>query len=297
MRSMTGYGEASGRGPRRAITVTMKAVNHRFLDLQLRLGDEARSSEAALRELLARELVRGRVEVRVEARTLGEGAARVEVDTDLVRAVHRAMRHLADGGLLEAGLTAGDVLRIPTALRIEAAAGAGGWEEGDEELLAGTAAAAVAQLVAGRETEGAALAAVLRERLVGLEGAVERLDELRGPALEEGAAALRRRVAELLEGHGGQGLDEGRVAQEVALMADRGDVSEEIDRLRSHVSHFRRVMAEAGANGKRLDFLTQEIFRELNTLGAKCRNAEMIRVVLDAKVLCEQVREQVQNVE
>jgi uncharacterized protein (TIGR00255 family) len=294
MRSMTGYGEASGRGERRTITVTMKAVNHRFLDLQLRLGDEARASEAALRELLARELVRGRVEVRVETRTLGDGAgaARVEVDTELVRAVHQAMRHLADAGVLESGLTAGDVLRIPAALRIEA--GVGGWEEGDDELLIRTALAAVAQLVAGRETEGAALAFVLGERLAALEAAVERLDALRGPVLEEGAAALRRRVADLL---GGQGLDEGRVAQEVALMADRGDVSEEIDRLRSHGGHFRGVMAEAGANGKRLDFLTQEIFRELNTLGAKCRNAEMVRLVLDAKVLCEQVREQVQNVE
>jgi uncharacterized protein (TIGR00255 family) len=292
MRSMTGYGEASGRGERRAITVTMKAVNHRFLDLQLRLGDDARSSEAALRELLSRELMRGRVEVRVESRSPAEGGARVEVDTELVRAVHDAVRHLADAGVVEGGLSAGDVLRIPGALRIEA--GIGGWEEEDELLLLGAAAAAVAQLVAGRETEGAALAAVLGERMAALGEAVRRLDELRAPALEEGAAALRRRVAELLAG---QGLDEGRVAQEVALMADRGDVSEEIDRLRSHLSHFRGVMAEGGANGKRLDFLTQEIFRELNTLGAKCRNAEMVRLVLDAKVLCEQVREQVQNVE
>jgi uncharacterized protein (TIGR00255 family) len=292
MRSMTGYGEASGRGERRAITVTIKAVNHRFFDLQLRLGDEARGSEAALRELLARELVRGRVEVRVEARTLGERGTSVEVDTELVRAVHQAVRHLADAGVVEGGLTAGDVLRIPAALRIET--GTGGWEEGDEAILMAAAAAAVAQLVAGRETEGLALEAVLRERLTALDTSVARLDELRGPALEEGVAALRWRVAELL---GGQGLDEARVAQEVALMADRGDVSEEIDRLRSHLDHFRGVMAEAGANGKRLDFLTQEIFRELNTLGAKCRNAEMVRLVLDAKVLCEQVREQVQNVE
>ncbi|HEV3074682.1 MAG TPA: DUF1732 domain-containing protein, partial [Thermoanaerobaculia bacterium] len=112
--------------------------------------------------------------------------------------------------------------------------------------------------------------------------------------LEESAAALRRRVSELL---GGQPLDESRVAQEVALLADRGDVSEELDRLRSHLGHFRTVAAESGATGKRLDFLTQEIFRELNTLGAKCRNAAMVRAVLEAKALCEQLREQVQNVE
>ena len=292
MRSMTGYGEASGHHARRAITVTLKAVNHRFLDVQLRLGDELRSSEAALRELLARELTRGRVEARVEVRAAGERGSSVEVDLELVRAVHAAVRDLVDAGVLAGGLTAGDLLRLPAALRIESAAA--GWDEQDEELLLRTAAAAVAQLTAGREAEGAALAAILRERVEALAATVEKLDALRGPALEESAAALRRRVAELLAG---QPLDESRVAQEVALLADRGDVSEEIDRLRSHLTHFESIAAAGGATGKRLDFLAQEIFRELNTLGAKCRNAEMVRAVLEAKALCEQLREQVQNVE
>ncbi|MBV8201089.1 MAG: YicC family protein [Acidobacteria bacterium] len=292
MRSMTGYGEASGRNPRRAVTVTLKAVNHRFLDVALRLGDELRASEVALRELLARELSRGRVEARVEVRALGERGGAVAVDVELVRAVHAAVRELLDRGVLTAGLTAGDLLRMPSALRVASATE--GWDELDEELLLSVAAAAAAQLTASREAEGAGLAAALAERLSMLGASVERLDALRGPALEESAAALRRRVAELLAG---QPLDESRVAQEVAILADRGDVSEEIDRLRSHLGHFRTVAAEAGATGKRLDFLIQEIFRELNTLGAKCRNAAMVREVLEAKALCEQLREQVQNVE
>jgi uncharacterized protein (TIGR00255 family) len=142
--------------------------------------------------------------------------------------------------------------------------------------------------------EGANLAAVMEERTRALGVIVARLDTLRAPVREELGSALRRRVEELL---GGQNLDEVRVAQEVALLVDRSDVSEEIDRLRSHLDHFRSILRDAGPAGKRLDFLTQEIFRELNTLGAKCRNAEMTRAVLDAKVLCEQIREQVQNVE
>ena len=292
MRSMTGYGEASGRNACRSVTVALKAVNHRFLDVQLRLSDELRASEAALRELLARELVRGRIEARVEVRAAGQRESAVEVDGDLVRAVHAAVRELLDAGVLTGGLTAGDLLRMPSALRVASAAE--GWVEHDEELLLSTAAAALTQLTAGREAEGAGLAAVLEERLVALDATVALLEALRGPALEESAAALRRRVAELL---GGTPLDEARVAQEVALLADRGDVSEELDRLRSHLGHFRTVAAEAGATGKRLDFLTQEILRELNTLGAKCRNAAMVRAVLEAKALCEQLREQVQNVE
>ena len=292
MRSMTGYGEASGRNARRSVTVALKAVNHRFLDVQLRLSDELRASEAALRELLARELVRGRIEARVEVRASGQRESAVEVDRDLVRAVHAAVRELLEAGVLSGGLTAGDLLRMPSAIRVASAAE--GWDELDEDLLLSTAAAAVAQLTAGREAEGAGLAAALGERLAGLDATVALLEALRGPALEESAAALRRRISELL---GSQPLDESRVAQEVALLADRGDVSEELDRLRSHLGHFRTVAAEAGATGKRLDFLTQEIFRELNTLGAKCRNAAMVRAVLEAKALCEQLREQVQNVE
>jgi uncharacterized protein (TIGR00255 family) len=292
MRSMTGYGEASGESARHGVTVSLKAVNHRFFDLVLRLGDELRSSEQALRDVLGKEVSRGRVEARVEVRPVAERKATVQVHMGVVREAHAAIHQLAEAGLVERGLSAGDLLRIPEAFRVEIASEE--WSPEDHELLLRVAGDAVAQLVAGRETEGANLAAVMEERTHALDTIVARLDTLRGPVREELGAALRRRVDELL---GGQSLDEARVAQEVALLVDRSDVSEEIDRLRSHLDHFRSILRDAGPAGKRLDFLTQEIFRELNTLGAKCRNAEMTRAVLDAKVLCEQIREQVQNVE
>jgi uncharacterized protein (TIGR00255 family) len=292
MRSMTGYGEASGENARHGITVSLRAVNHRFLDLQLRIGEELRGCEAALRDAIGREITRGRVEARVEVRPVAERKATVQVNMGVIREAHAAVHQLSGAGLVEGGLSAGDLMRLPEAFRVELAGEA--WDEEDEELLLGVARAAIAQLVAGREKEGASLAAIMEEKLHGVGEAVARLDTLRGPVREELAAALLRRLAELL---GNQPLDESRIAQEVALLVDRSDVSEEIDRLRSHLEHFRAVTREPGASGKRLDFLTQEIFRELNTLGAKCRNAGMTRAVLDAKVLCEQIREQVQNVE
>jgi uncharacterized protein (TIGR00255 family) len=292
MRSMTGYGEASGENARHGVTVSLKAVNHRFFDLVLRLGDELRSSEQALRDVLGKEISRGRVEARVEVRPVAERKATVQVHMGVVREAHAAVHQLVDAGLVERGLSAGDLLRLPEAFRVEVAAEE--WSSEDHELLLRVAGHAVTQLVAGRELEGANLAAVLEERARALDGIVARLDALRGPVREELGTALRRRLAELLAG---QPLDEARVAQEVALLVDRSDVSEEIDRLRSHLDHFRSVLRDTGPAGKRLDFLTQEVFRELNTLGAKCRNAEMTRAVLDAKVLCEQIREQVQNVE
>ena len=292
MRSMTGYGEASGENARQGITVSLRAVNHRFLDLQLRIGEELRGSEAALRDAIGREISRGRVEARVEVRPVVERKASVKVNMGVIREAHVAVHQLVEAGLVDRGLSAGDLMRLPEAFRVDLASEE--WSPEDEELLLGVAREAVAQLVASREKEGGSLVAAMEEKLRGVEGAVTRLDALRGPVREEMAANLQRRLGELL---GGQPLDEARVAQEVALLVDRSDVSEEIDRLCSHVEHFRAVMREGNAAGKRLDFLTQEVFRELNTLGAKCRNAEMTRAVLDAKVLCEQIREQVQNVE
>jgi uncharacterized protein (TIGR00255 family) len=289
---MTGYGEASGENARHGVTVSLKAVNHRFFDLVLRLGDELRPSEQALRDLLGKEVSRGRVEARVEVRPVAERKATVQVHMGVIREAHAAVHQLVEGGLVDRGLSAGDLLRIPEAFRVEVASEE--WATEDHELLLRVAGDAVTQLVAGREKEGASLAAILEERTHALDAIVARLDILRGPVREELGAALRRRVDELLSS---QTLDEARVAQEVALLVDRSDVSEEIDRLRSHLDHFRSILRDAGPAGKRLDFLTQEIFRELNTLGAKCRNAEMTRAVLDAKVLCEQIREQVQNVE
>jgi uncharacterized protein (TIGR00255 family) len=292
MRSMTGNGEAAGENARYAVSVSIKGVNHRFLDLQLRLPDEARASEGPLRDLLGKEIARGRVEARVDVRPLTERHAAVQVHMGVVRAAHAAVHQLVEAGLVESGLAAGDLLRIPEAFRVEVPAEQ--WDAEAAELLLGIAREAVAQLVTGRETEGASLAVILEDRVRGLDEVVVRLDALRSGVREELAATLRRRLDELL---GGQGVDPARLAQEVALLVDRSDVSEEIDRLRSHLEHFRGVTREPGPTGKRLDFLTQEIFRELNTLGSKCRNAEMTRVVLDGKVLCEQLREQVQNVE
>lgn len=292
MKSMTGYGEAAADNSRFTIRVGLKAVNHRFLDLQVRLPEEMRAFEGSVRDRLAGSLVRGRVEARVDIHAVDGRTARVVVNREVVLAAHAAIHPLVEQGLVERGLSAGDLLRLPEAFRVEAEEGEFG--DADQALLAAVVDRALAQLQESREAEGRSLLAVLTERLGGLAGFVDRLQDLSGRAKEEIATALRKRLAEMLAG---AAVDEGRLAQEVAVLVDRSDVSEELDRLRSHLDHFRAVFADQAATGKRLDFLTQEVFRELNTLGAKCRNAEMTRAVLDAKVVCEQIREQVQNVE
>lgn len=301
MRSMTGFGQASGENRHHALTVTLRGVNHRYLEIKLRLGDEYRSSEAELRKLLQSQLFRGRIDATVEVRRLTEREAEVQVHRGVVRAAHSSFHELVEEGLLTRELTAGDLIRLPEAVTVRVAPDR--WEEEDHELLLAVARQALDEMVRARSHEGERLAAFLAERVGELEDRLEKLDMLRDGALEEIAAGLEERLEKLLNQRSSEPTDEldrSRLAQEVAILADKSDVREELDRLSSHVNHFREISARSkspASVGKRLDFLCQEIFRELNTLGAKCRNADMTRVVLDAKGVAEQLREQVQNVE
>lgn len=292
LRSMTGFGQATGESGRYRIRVTLRSVNHRFLDLALRLRDRQRPSESALRDLLVGRLARGRVDVNVDVEPLGTPPHRLEVDRRALHELTRIVDELVEEEILERGLSAGDLLRLPQIVQVSEEDR--DWREEDQALLLEVAGRALDELVEARETEGRKLEAMLDERLEGLGAAVAELREEVPRARSEAAAALRRRLEVLLEE---PDLDESRVAQEAAVLADKADVGEEIDRLGAHLEHFREVIDGGGAVGKRLDFLTQEIFRELNTLGSKCRHARMTRGVLDAKVLCEQLREQVQNLE
>src|SRR3954464_13222549 len=173
MRSMTGYGEASGENARHGITVSLRAVNHRFLDLQLRTGEELRGSEAALRDVIGKEVSRGRVEARVEVPPIAGGKATVQVSVSVIREAHVAVHRLVENGLIERGLSAGDLMRLPEAFRVDLESA--DWQPEDGELLLGVTREAVAQLVASRETEGGSLVAAMDEKLRGVEDAVARL--------------------------------------------------------------------------------------------------------------------------
>ncbi len=292
MRSMTGFGQASGESDRFRLTATLRGVNHRFLDLSMRLRDELRPEEPALRELLAARLWRGRVEVAIEVVALGRRDVGVSIDREVAAALKRLADDLLADGVISADLAFGDLLRLPELVRLDVRDPERKAE--DRDLLLRVVEDALDQLIAARSAEGEKLTAAINERLDGLERL--RADLVLGWREMAGALAdsLRQRISELLDA--GE-LDEDRLAQEVAYLVDRSDVSEELDRLRSHLDQFRSIVGQEGTLGKRLDFLTQEIFRELNTLGSKCRDSGMTRLMLDAKVLCEQLREQVQNIE
>ena len=292
MRSMTGFGQAAGENDRYRIAVTLRSLNHRYLDLSLRLPEAHRDKEAGLRELLCEGVARGRVEARVEIEGIGAGDVRVTLDRAVVEGLHRAVSELAEAGLLEPGIGLREVAGLPQALRVESLPAA--WREADQALLERLTRQALEELTEARTREGGRLAVSIQERLEGLGEVVGELGEKRQAVREGLHSRLRERLRELL---GQMDLPEERLVQEAAVLAERSDVQEELDRIGAHLERFQEHLAEPGALGKKLDFLIQEIFRELNTLAAKCRDTEMIGRALDAKTLCDQMREQVQNVE
>jgi uncharacterized protein (TIGR00255 family) len=285
--SMTGFAALAAELPGVALAVELRSVNHRFLDLQVRLPDELRGLEAALRERILAELKRGKVECRISLTRAAADSSGLAVDVaragELAKAAADVTKVIRDAR----PLSVGEILRWPGILAEPTVA--------PEQLAAHThrlLAQAIAELSASREREGAKLATMLLERCDAIEREVARVAP-RIPVLQ--AAFAERLGARLREA----GLDpEGeRLKQELALFATKVDVAEELSRLGAHLSEVRRVLAAGGSAGKRLDFLMQELHREANTLGSKSVDAELSQASLEMKVLIEQMREQVQNVE
>ena len=290
MRSMTGYGEAMAEDRRRHATVTARSVNHRNLDVAVRVPPPLRRLEPALRAAVAAECRRGRVEIGVE---IGPApGAPAEVGDAAVEELLRTVRRWRRRGIVEPGLGAGELLSAIRPLRSDAGDAAGP----EERALAMDACRrAVKSLAAERDREGRVLADALHAHLASLRSCVRQLSARRGEVVGAMAGELERRVGELLAGR--DRVEPERLVQEVALLVERSDVEEELDRLEGHLDGFGAAMAEEGAVGRRLVFLSQEILRELNTIGSKCRDLRMQRAVVEGKVLCEQLREQAQNVE
>jgi uncharacterized protein (TIGR00255 family) len=284
---MTGFAAVAADLPGVSLSVELRSVNHRYLDLQLRLPDELRGQESALRERIATELRRGKVECRISLNRATPGAAALAVDTarvaELAKAAADVERHVSGAAPLSVGeiLRWPGVLAEPTIAPAELAARA-------QELVG----VALADLAASRAREGAKLAAALTERCAAIMAQVARVAP-RIPALH--AAYIEKLGARLKEA--GLDPDQDRLKQELALFATKIDVAEEVERLTTHVAEVRRVLAAGGSAGKRLDFLMQELHREANTLGAKSVDAELSQASLELKVLIEQMREQVQNLE
>ncbi len=289
--SMTGYGRAEVRGARTTLLAEARSLNHRFLETNVKLPRGLASYEPDVRRLVQGRIARGRVDLSITLRRAAGGLASVRTDVALALEYARGARALGEAVGVTPEISVADLLRLPgvvTAEEIEE-------EDGESAVLVKTAATeALDELGRMRQTEGAALARDLGANLDALGRWVRGVDGLLPAALARIQGRLRDRVHAIL---GETPADPGRLAQEVATWAARSDVAEELARLASHLAQFRALLGEGGAVGRQLDFLSQELHREVNTIASKADDAELVAGLLEARTLVERIREQVQNVE
>ena len=285
--SMTGFAAATRESARGSLAVELKTVNHRYLEFQARMPEELRAVEGAMREAVAAKLTRGKVDCRITFTASAQAAGTQVPDERVMEQLHEAGRRVAARFPDARPLSVSEVLHWPGVL----SDGSLSPEALREEVLS-LVLQAMGDLEQTRRREGAKLEGVLRERLDGMATLAESAKPLMPAAVKNFQDKLQAKLAEA-----GAAPGDERLHQEVVLYAARVDVDEELQRLTAHIAEFRRVLDRGGACGKRLDFLCQELNREANTLGSKSVSAEQTRISVELKVLIEQMREQVQNIE
>jgi len=296
IKSMTGFASVIREDDRAMVAVTIRALNHRYLDLQLRVPQSLAAIESDVRAAVGRGVARGRVELSLSLQLRQTPGIDVEFNEELGRALEAALAQARARGLVTGLLTPGDLLRLPQAITIRERP-----TDSDASLMeevAGRARSAVADALADLDTmrarEGDHLRADLDQRRTFVADLVERI----GVAADEGRAAMEVRLAERVQQLRVElQADEIAVAQEIVRTAARSDISEEVARFRGHVSHWVTLADSAEPCGRKLDFLLQEMNREINTMGSKADGLRVSELIIAAKAELEKMREQVQNVE
>ncbi|MDE5616899.1 MAG: YicC family protein, partial [Clostridia bacterium] len=287
--SMTGYGKGVAEKDGLKITVELKSVNHRFLDLNIKLPKTFAFAEDALRKIIQANVGRGHVDVYVNFEDGRKDKFNIAVDYDLARQYILIAKELKDKFGVENNLGANEIIRIPDVVSQVA-------DESDEEtllsLIKQSCILAIDNLNAMRAVEGKALVDDLLNKVDGISGVLPEIQTLAPIALDEYRTKLRDRVQEYLKE---TPIDEVKLINEIAFYSDKVCTDEEITRLYTHIAHFRSIVKEGGAVGKKLDFIVQEMNRETNTIGSKCNYAQITERVVYLKSEIEKIREQVQN--
>lgn len=288
--SMTGYGRCTLAQDGREVTIELKSVNHRFLDLAFRMPRSFAFLENDMRAHISNRLARGHVDIFVTYKNSRDDARKVTLDSALLGEYLTTLRQGGIDHMLDDNLRLRDVLSMQDVLTVEEA------DEDQQALSALTLSAldtALDSLCAMRRREGEAMRGDVETRLDTLERTAHAIDERAPQWLEEYRQRLRARIEEICQ----MQLDEARLTQEVALAADKAAVDEETVRLRSHIAQMRDLLKQSEPAGRKLDFLVQEMNREVNTTGSKSSDLILTGMVVDAKAELEKIREQIQNIE
>ncbi len=290
LRSMTGFGAASGESQGLAIQVELRSVNHRYLQLKVRIPSEFGALEQKIDALVRKRLERGSVTGAISV--THPGGRKATVDVEAAERYERILSKLSKDLKLEGRPDLKSLLGLPGVISVDASATHG---QKETKLLLVTVQEALDGLCEMRAREGVSLEKDLRVHMAALQKLVVKIEKRMPQVVKQVQASLHKRVESLLEGRAE--VKDSDLAREVALIADRGDVAEELARLSSHIEQIDTRITKGGAIGKQLDFLVQELLRELNTIGSKCSDTKVAHWVIEGKTAVERMREQVQNVE
>ncbi len=290
IKSMTGYGKSNINIDSREYQVEIKSINHRYSDINIKMPKTISYLEDDVKKEILKQINRGKVDIFISYYNNSQEGNEVKINTEIAKLYIEQLRGLAQDENLQANIEVTDIARFPDVLTIKS--------NNDDETIKQELLEAVSQAVLGlvsmRESEGNKIYQDLNSRLNDIENMVVKVSELSTGLIEEYVVKLEDRIKELLKT---DDIDKARLAQEVVLYADKCSVEEEITRLNSHISQFRKLLDSETAIGKKLDFLIQEMNRETNTIGSKANNLEITNYVVDIKTQIENIREQIQNIE
>ena len=291
LKSMTGFGKSQVNEAGYQITCEIKGVNHRYLDVSIRISRRYASLEERIKEEIKKSISRGRLEISINIDKTKETVRSIKVDKALAMAYHNSLKDLAENLNISADLRLIDLFRLPEVFDLENA------EDDLEEVwqvLSKSLRGAILSMMEMKSREGMNLANDISRRNAYILSLTEKLEQRAPVVSREYRDKLRSRIKDLISA---EAVDESRILQEAAIFADKASIAEEIVRLKSHIQQLNEFIKEADAVGRKCDFLVQEMFREINTVASKANDIEMSKIVVEAKAELEKIREQLQNVE
>ena len=290
IKSMTGYGKSNMSKNLREYQVEIKSVNHRYLDVSVKMPRSLSYLEEEIKKAVSSKLTRGKVDVFITFNNNSLEGRDIKINTEIARMYIKELRNLAESEGIVADIPVTEISKLPDVLTIQN-------NQDDETIkneLLEVSSKAIDNLVDMRKVEGEKIAQDLFIRIQDIEEKEKKISSLSTGLIEEYVVKLNTRIKDLLQD---QEIDEARLAQEVVIYADKCSIEEEVTRLNSHIYQFRELLNSNEAMGKKLDFMIQEMNRETNTIGSKANNLEITNEVINMKTQLENIREQVQNIE
>lgn len=291
LRSMTGYGRSKYENDSREYTVEIKSVNNRYSDISIKMPRNISFLEDNIKKIISNSITRGKVEVFISFSNNSEKGKTIEINKELAKIYIEEMKELASEAGINSNIEVIDVMKMPDILNIKL-------NEDDEKIiteeLINCTREAIDNFIHMREIEGEKIKEDLEKRISLISKKIDKINSISTGLVNEYIVKLEKRTNELLKPNV---VDEARLAQEIVIYSDKCSIEEEVTRMKSHISQFLSLIEKDNSNGKRIDFLIQEMNRETNTIGSKANNLEIINYVVEIKTELENIREQIQNIE